>query len=891
MQETFFGSETKKENQKLTPMMRQYKEIKDKYNDSILLFRMGDFYEVFFDDAKIVSDILGLTLTKRANVPMAGVPYHAIDNYLSRLVKSGMKIAICDQMEDPKTAKGIVKREVTQVITPGTISENKYLESKSNNYLASIIVSKSEKNAAISICDISTGELYATEINSNLENQNEAVKEIINEVTEEIIRFSPKEIMTIESVSESVIIKEIRNKFNNIFYSTTANYTAEYSYAYKILTNHFKTVSLKSFGIEEKPLLISLLGSTIFYIQELSKTSLEHISNIKLYNRKDSMTLDYATIASLEILETIRNDNNKMTLFDTIDRTKTSMGARYLKRTIVEPLLNIEEINKRLNNVEFFYKNQKFMYKIRDLLQDIGDIERLASKLALGRINPKELVSLKRFLMLSIEVITELAMNNFDDVNFEEVNDIKIITDLIERAILEDPKVVINEGDIIKDDYDETLKKYNEARREGRSWIAELEHNYKLDTGINNLKIRYNNVIGYYVEVTKSNVSSVPSDFIKRQTLIGSERYTTSKLMEYETIINEANEKSYALEYDIFIEVRNKTNEYLNSILKMAKVISIIDVYSSLACLAKEDNYVKPMITDDGIIDIKDGRHPVVEVNLKTDNFIPNDTYLDNSNEHLLIITGPNMSGKSTYLRQTALIVLLAQIGSFVPASSAKISIVDRIFTRVGASDNIARGESTFLVEMNETAYILNHCTNKSLVIMDEIGRGTSTYDGLSIAWAIVEYLVNEENKKAKTLFATHYHELTMLEDLQGVKNYKVLVEEYKDEIIFMKKVTEGAAESSYGIYAAKIAGAPNKVIKRASEILKKLEKEAGIQVENIELNTNKSKDILPFYDNTDNIIEEKKESEIENEIKELNINEITPIDALNLINKWKKSL
>ncbi|MCZ9961103.1 hypothetical protein OFQ54_04610 [Brachyspira hyodysenteriae] len=384
MQETFFGSE-KEENQKLTPMMRQYKEIKDKYSDSILLFRMGDFYEVFFDDAKIVSDILGLTLTKRANVPMAGVPYHAIDNYLSRLVKSGMKIAICDQMEDPKTAKGIVKREVTQVITPGTISENKYLESKSNNYLASVIVSKSEKNAALSICDISTGELYATEINSNLENHNEALKEIINELTEEIIRFSPKEIMTIESVSESVIIKEIQNKFNNIFYSTTPNYTAEYSYAYKTLTNHFKTVSLKSFGIEEKPLLISLLGSTIFYIQELSKTSLEHISNIKLYNRRDSMTLDYATIASLEILETIRNDNNKMTLFDTIDRTKTSMGARYLKRIIVEPLLNIEEINKRLNNVEFFYKNQKFMYKIRDLLQDIGDIERLASEIGIRK--------------------------------------------------------------------------------------------------------------------------------------------------------------------------------------------------------------------------------------------------------------------------------------------------------------------------------------------------------------------------------------------------------------------------------------------------------------------------------------------------------------------------
>lgn len=894
MQETFFSLEESSENspkeEKLTPMMRQYKEIKDKYSDSILLFRMGDFYEVFFEDAKIVSELLGLTLTKRANVPMAGVPYHAIDNYLSKLVKSGKKIAICDQMEDPKTAKGIVKRDVTQVITPGTIAENKYLESKSNNYLASIIVSKSENNVAIAICDISTGELYVTEFENN------NTKDFLDEICEEIIRFSPKEIMTVESVKESKIIKEIQNRFSNIFFSTTPNYTAEYSYAYKLLTNHFKTISLKSFGIEDKHLIVSLLGSLIYYLQELSKTSLEHISNIKLYNRKDSMTLDYATISSLEILETIRNDNNKMTLFDTIDKTKTSMGARYLKRIIVEPLLDIDEINKRLNNVEYFYKNQKFMYRIMDMLSDVGDIERLASKLALGRINPKELVSLKRFLFSSLQIITELVLNNFNDVNFEEINDIKIITDLIERAILEDPKIVINEGDIIKDDYDEKLKKYNEARREGRSWISELENEYKSITTINNLKIRYNNVIGYYIEITKSNISLVPKDFIKRQTLVGSERYTTSKLMEYEKTINEANEKSYALEYDIFIEVRNKVNEYLTSILKMAKIISVIDVYASLACLAAEENYTKPIITDDGIIDIKEGRHPVVEANLKNESFIANDTYLDNKNEHLLIITGPNMSGKSTYLRQTALIVLLAQIGSFVPAKSAKISIVDRIFTRVGASDNIAKGESTFLVEMNETAYILNHCTDRSLVIMDEIGRGTSTYDGLSIAWAIVEYLVNEENKKSKTLFATHYHELTMLEDLEGVKNYKVLVEEYKDEIIFMKKVIEGAAESSYGIYAAKIAGAPHKVIQRASEILKKLENEAGIQVENIEINNKKSPDILPFNSKADsnvNLVDEKEkiESEIEKEIKDLNINDITPIEALNLINKWKRDL
>ena len=885
MEYAFFIPE-EEENTKLTPMMRQYKKIKDRYLDSILLFRMGDFYEAFFEDAKKISEILGLTLTKRANVPMAGVPHHSIDGYLSKLVKSGMKIAICEQLEDPKTAKGIVKRDVTQVITPGTISENEYLESKSNNYLASIIVSKSEKKAAISLCDVSTGELYITEMG------NDNLKELIDEIEEDIIRFSPKEIMTIDSVKESEIIKEIQKRFSKIFYSHTPDYTAEYSYAYKTLTNHFKTLSLKSFGIEDKPLLISLLGSTIHYISELQKNSLEHITDIKIYDKKNSMTLDYATISSLEILETIRNDNKKMTLFDTIDRTRTSMGARYLKRIIVEPLINIEEINKRLDNVEFFYKNIKLMYKITDLLSDIGDIERLSSKLALGRINPKELVALKRFLILSLEAITELALNGFEEANFEEATDIKFIVDLIERAILEDPKIVTNEGDIIKDDYNEQLKKYNEAKREGRNWISELEGNYRLDTGINSLKIRYNNVIGYYIEVTKPNIPAVPKDFIKRQTLIGTERFTTGKLIEYEKIINEANEKSCALEFEIFNEIRNKINSYINSILKTAKIVSTVDVYTSLAFLAKEDNYTKPIMTEDGIIDIKDGRHPVVEANLINEGFIPNDTYLDNNKEHLLIITGPNMSGKSTYLRQTALIVLLAQIGSFVPAASARISIVDRIFTRVGASDNISRGESTFLVEMNETAYILNHCTNKSLIIMDEIGRGTSTYDGLSIAWAIVEYLVNEENKKAKTLFATHYHELTMLEELDGVKNYKVQVEEYKEQIIFMKKVIEGFAGSSYGIYAAKIAGAPNKVIKRASEILKKLENDASVQFDNIELN--KSSEILPLYNNIDNANNNEdiiKESKIEKEIKDLNIDEITPIEAINLINKWKKDL
>lgn len=886
MGNTFFENDTA-EDTKLTPMIKQYVDIKEKYKDSILLFRMGDFYEVFFDDAKLVSGILGLTLTKRAGVPMAGVPYHAIDNYLSRLIKSGKKIAICDQVEDPKTAKGIVKREVTQVITPGTIAENKYLESKSNNYLLSIIISKSEHTAGVSVCDISTGELYATELHS------ENIKELLDLITEEIIRFSPKEIMTIETVKENYILKEIKNKFNGIYYSTTPNFTAEYSYAYKTLTSHFKTISLKGAGLEEKPLLTSLLGSMIYYINELSKTSLDHIANVNIYDKKRSMTLDYATIANLEILESIRHENDKMTLFNTIDRTKTSMGGRYLKRIIVEPLLEADEINKRLDNVDFFYKNKELMLKTRTILENIGDIERLASKLALARINAKELVSLKNFLLSALELITILATSGFEEANCKEADEIKIVIDLIERSILEDPKVVLNEGDLIKDSFNETIKKYNEARREGKAWITELENTYRYETGINNLKIRYNGVIGYYVEITKSYISLVPKTFIKRQTLVGSERYTTEKLIEYEKIINEASEKSYSLEYEIFLDVRNKTNNYLKAILKIANVISLIDLFSSFAYMSKEENYVRPLISEDGIIDIKEGRHPVVEKNLQNDSFIPNDIYLDKTEEHFLIITGPNMSGKSTYLRQTAIIVLLAQIGSFVPAKSAKISLVDRIFTRVGASDNIARGESTFLVEMNETAYILNHCTDKSLVIMDEIGRGTSTYDGLSIAWAIVEYLSSEEKKKAKTLFATHYHELTMLEDLTGVKNYSVLVEEYKDEIVFMKRVVKGAAKSSYGIYAAKIAGVPHTVIKRANEILKRLEADGSLQVENIELQIKKSPDILPFYsdDKKYNEGSQKKYSQIENEIIELDLNNITPMEAMNLVSKWKKSL
>lgn len=884
--EIFFDTDMHADT-KITPMMRQYKEIKQKYEDSLLLFRMGDFYELFFDDAKTASDVLGLTLTKRSNVPMAGVPYHALDGYLARLIKSGFKIAICDQMEDPKQSKGIVKREVTQVITPGTIVETKYLDAKTNNYFLSFLFSKDETILSVAAVDISTGDIFATEI--KVENK----KELIEKLIEEIVNFSPKEIMTTEIIKSTDIFLSVKELFQNLYYSVIPNYTAEYTYAYKTLTEHFNTLSLKGIGIEENPCLISLLGSMIYYVNEVSKGAVSHISNIRLYDKKETMTLDAQTRENLEIVNTIRAGDGGKTLFETIDYTVTSMGSRFLKRIIVTPLLDEKKINERLDYVEYFYKDKSLLHKIRDILIEIGDIERLASKLSLLRINPKELVALKKYLLYSLECITLLATKYFEPANTEYVKDIRVVIDIIECAILEEPKIALNEGDIIKDSYDAKLKQYNEARKKGRDWIRDLENEYKSETGINNLKVRYNNVIGYYIEITKSNLSLVPKNFIKRQTLINNERFTTEKLLEYETVINEANEKGYTLEYDIFISVRDKVKENINAILKIASIISLVDVFSSLAHLSYEKKYVRPIVDNGNIIEIKDGRHPVVENSLKASSFIENDVYLDSNMDQLLIITGPNMSGKSTYLRQTAIIALLAQIGSFVPASYAKIGIVDRIFTRVGASDNIARGESTFLVEMNETAYILNHATEKSLIIMDEIGRGTSTYDGLSIAWAIIEYLTFLKNKKSKTLFATHYHELTLLECIDGVKNYNVLVQEYDKEIVFMKKVVLGCAKSSYGIYAATLAGMPETVTNRAAEILKKLERDGTVQVKDIEYN-NKDLGVLKREGSvqkteTDYIYSEKKESPVEKELKLVDTNRLTPIEALNLIDKLKK--
>lgn len=864
------------EEKKLTPAMKQYMDIKVKYPDAILLFRMGDFYETFLQDAKDFSEILSVSLTTRAGYPLAGIPYHSLDQYLEKLIKSGRKIAICEQVEDPKQAKGIVKREVTQVITPGVIVETNYLSGGVNNYVMSYLICG--KELSVAFCDISTGVLLATSVLGETEDI------LYKTIKEEIVRFSPKEILTLESEIQNATYKRLESEYPNIYYSSVLDYAAEETYARTNLKEHFKTASLKGYGIEDKKGVISVSSMLIHYIKEMQKTSLSNIQGITFYNREDHMILDEATWSHLELLNSMNDDS--YTLISVLDETKTNMGSRLMRRIIVEPLIKSESINERLKNVEYFCDKIDTTENIREKLQKINDIERISSKLAFMRINPKELVSLKVSLINSLEIMANLAVSGFELANTEHIENIRIVIDLIERAILEEPSMSINEGNVIKDSYDPTLLKYNEARAEGRNWIAELEYKLRDETGINNLRIRYNNVIGYYIEVTKSYIKHVPSNFIKRQTLVGNERYTTEKLLEYEKIINEANEKGYSKEASIFMAVRSQAAKHVASIMHIANIISWIDVYSSLAHLAVDKNYVKPIVDNSDIIEIKNGRHPVVEKYLTNNSFIPNDVYID-KNERLLIITGPNMSGKSTYLRQIALITLLAQIGSFVPADSARIGVVDRIFTRVGANDNISRGESTFLVEMSESANILNNCTSKSLVIMDEIGRGTSTYDGMSIAWAIIEYLITNKDRRAKTLFATHYHELTLLEKLEGVKNYSILVEEHRNEIIFMKKVVPGAAKSSYGIYVARLAGIPIEVTNRAKEILIQLEEDGSVQVNALEKTSaaKKREDTLPLFDY------EKKESEIEKEIDCLDVNNITPMEAMSLISKWKDLL
>jgi len=867
----------------MTPMVRQYHEIKKKYKDTILFFRLGDFYEMFYDDAIVASKELDLTLTSRHKgekdkIPMCGIPYHAAENYIARLIRKGYKVAICEQVEDPKLAKKLVKREVIQVITPGTVTDFSMLSQKSNNYLMSLTLT--DHKIGMAFVDVSTGDFFVTE------NEKSKANEFIEN---EITRFKPSEALIPESLYNNPEIQKIFSLHPEILVNKYYDWVFDSEYSKNKLLEHFKVHSLSGFGCEDKYSAIGSAGAILHYLEETQKQALPHIENLKFYTTSEFMILDNATVRNLELVYNLQDNTTARTLFSVLDYTNTPQGGRLLKRRILEPLIDVGKIKQRQKYVEILFESDSDRKKIREILNKIGDIERLASRIALNKANPKDIVSLKNSLKYSMdlkEFITNIAgLQNLA----EQIPDVKDIITLIDESIEEDAPVQISDGGVIKEGFNQELDKYRKAQREGKDWIANLQKSEIERTGINSLKIKYNKVFGYYVEVTKPNLPMVPKEYIRKQTLVNAERFTFPKLQEYEEIILTATEKIIELETTLFQEIREKIKKRLKEIKDVGKKIAEIDYFASLAECAKLNNYTRPEVNDSDKIIIKSGRHPVVEVTVKTEPFIPNDTLMDNGENRILIITGPNMAGKSTYLRQVALIVLLAQIGSFVPAEEAEIGIVDRIFTRVGASDNLARGESTFLVEMNETANILNNATQRSLIIMDEIGRGTSTYDGLSIAWAVIEYIYNKSYIGAKTLFATHYHELTQLGRKKGIKNYNILVREWGDKVIFLRKVAPGAADKSYGIQVAQLAGLPKRVIERAKQILYELEadKTKELIVSQSSMPEDEQDQLNLFTISMINPVE----SEILQELKSIDLNKITPLDALNILSEIAKKL
>lgn len=869
---------------KLTPMMKQYMEIKKKYHDTIVFFRLGDFYEMFFDDAILASKILEITLTGREcgqkeKAPMCGVPYHSADSYIIKLVEKGYKVAICEQVEDPSKSTGIVKREVVKVITPGTITDYKALDEKSNNYLCSIF--SDIIGIGISYVDVSTGDLYATEINK----KNKYTQEII---IDELGKISPKEIiLSDESYNNEAFLKKLKSVLNcTIDKYSFKNFNENKDNIYnELIKKQFTKINNDNFDLNEKFHAKMSIGMLLNYLNNTQKVGLINLNNLSFYSIDNYMTLDINTRRNLELVETIRGKTKKGSLIGVLDKTSTAMGGRLLKRWIEEPLIDIKKIEYRLNIIEELYNNIFIMDELKVLLNNVYDIERLMGKITYGSCNGRDLLALKNSISILPKLKKLLSSCSCEKLKElgKKIDDLNDIYTIINSSIIENPPVTIKEGGLIKSQYNNELAELRKATIEGKQWISNLEEKEKNRTGIKSLKIGYNKVFGYYIEVTKSNLKLVPEDYIRKQTLSNCERYITSELKEMESKILGAEEKMIALEYELFIEIRDKIKSQIARIQHTSKILAQIDALNSLAIVAYNNDYVRPNLNNNGIIRIKNGRHPVVEQMLNDEIFIPNDTILDNNENRVSIITGPNMAGKSTYMRQVAIICLMAQIGSFVPADEANISIVDKIFTRIGASDDLSQGQSTFMVEMKEVANILNNSTSKSLIILDEIGRGTSTFDGLSIAWAVIEYIANKNKIGAKTLFATHYHELTELEGkIDGIKNYKIEVKENNDDIIFLRKISRGGADKSYGIQVAKLAGVNDEVIKRAKEILSDLENK---DINNV--NTNKIAETknkknenqqLDFYDiNTKRII---------NKIKNIDLMKLTPIDAINILYK-----
>jgi len=864
-----------------TPLMEQYLAIKADYQDMILLYRMGDFYETFYKDAELISRILGIALTKRshgktAHVPLAGFPYHALDAYLPKLIKAGHKVAICEQVEDPKLAKTVVKRKVVEVVTPGTAMSDKILEKKDNNYLAAIYL-KDDK-AGISYCDISTGEFYLSQIGT--ENLIDYFQEI-----------NPKEILVQNSLSEK-FGKLFDKKLSGIL-TGLDDWLFTHNYANEILTNHFQTPNLKGFGAEDFPLGITAAGAILHYAKENYQDELRHLKKLSVFSADECMVLDATTRRNLEITSSIMGNETHGTLLSILDYTLTPMGGRLLKQVITRPLIQLRHIADRLDRVEVFTEDNELRKEVRANLENISDLERLLARISTGRANPRDLISLKNALQYIQPIKNALVKNNHPALKYygENLADVESPVRLIEMSIKDDTPLTVTEGNMIREGYNAELDELHQIIGEGKKWIVDLQNKERQATKIPSLKIGFNKVFGYYIEVTKVHANKVPDYFIRKQTLVNSERFITPALKEYEEKVLRAEEKMAQLEYELFQEVREKIAAHGEIIQKNARMIAELDCLTNFGHIAVQNKYVKPEVNNGDSIEIIRGRHPVVEKMLPPDlPFIANDIYINNSDTQIMVITGPNMSGKSTYLRQVGLIILMAQIGSFIPAKQAKIGIVDRVFTRVGASDNLAFGESTFMVEMLEAANILNNATTKSLILLDEVGRGTSTFDGLSIAWAVTEYIHNSKDISAKTLFATHYHELTELAMLYPrIKNFKVSVKEYGDKVVFLRKIEPGGMDNSYGIYVAQMAGLPQDVVERAREVLHNLEAN--------ELTPNKLPKIASRRSgsgadkNQLNLFGIAKKSPVEEELKKMDLNNMTPLEALIKLQELKKTL
>lgn len=876
----------------VTPMMQHYLKMKEENKDCILFYRLGDFYEMFFEDAKVVSKELELTLTGRScgldeRAPMCGVPFHAADTYINRLVAKGYKVAICEQVEDPKEAKGMVKREVIRIVTPGTNIDMQSLDEAKNNYIMSIVYIADKYG--IATCDITTGDFLVTEVDSE------------RKLLDEMNKFAPSEVICNEAFYMSgVDIEDMKHRLSIAVSALDAWYFGD-ALAKETILSHFKVATLQALGLDDYDCGVISAGALLKYLYDTQKNSMAHILEIHPYSIGKYMILDSSTRRNLELVETLREKQKRGSLLWVLDKTKTAMGARLLRSYVEQPLIEKSEIIKRQKFIETLNKHAITREEFREYLNPIYDLERLITRISYQTANPRDLIAFRNSLEMLPPIRTLL-----NDVDGEMADEIKADFDCLEdiytlifSSIQEEPPISVREGDIIKEGYNEDVDRLRDAKTKGKGWLADIEAKEREKTGIKNLRIKYNKVYGYYLEVTNSYKNLVPDYYVRKQTLTNAERYITPELKDLEDTILGAEDRLISLEYELFRQVREEIASNVLRILKTAKAIAKLDTFASLALVAEQNNYCKPKINENGTIDIKNGRHPVVEKMISNGMFIDNDTFLDNGKNRISIITGPNMAGKSTYMRQTALIVLMAQIGSYVPAESANIGIVDRIFTRVGASDDLASGQSTFMVEMNEVANILRNATSNSLLILDEIGRGTSTFDGLSIAWAVVEHISNPKLLGAKTLFATHYHELTELEGkLDNVNNYCIAVKEKGDTIVFLRKIVKGGADKSYGIQVAKLAGIPDSVIDRANEIANELsanditEIAKSITVDKSAGSVKKKKEHLDEVDLAQmSLFDTTSDDSIIDELRGLEISNMTPLDALNKLNELQSKV